>query len=153
MQVLSAPHHRKLLLHLKCLVWCLHQMQTRYDLNLVLYSLERHSLHPEIMDSHLGDNLNFLIQHLDLEDLSRLSDAMRHLPETLATMDIGEKHFEMGHYIQCLDGFGPISADSYGVITSITPQLRGLFLLEGAHLLEAPFAPSHIRVIFGTYIV
>ncbi len=144
---------RKLLLHLKCLLWCLHQMHTRYDLNLVLYSLEHHYIHPEIKDSNLGDNLVYILKHIDSEDAHRLSEALGPLPQSVASMDIGDKHFEMGHYIQSLEDFGPITADSYGVITCITPQLRGLFYLDGGGLMESAFAPSAIRVIFGTYIV
>ncbi|MCL5271026.1 MAG: hypothetical protein M1457_10885 [bacterium] len=144
---------RKFLLHLKCLLWCVHQMHTRYDLNLVLYSLEHESVHPEIKDSNLGDNLAHILDHLEPEDVARLSQALARLPESIGAMDIGDKHFEIGHYIQALQGFGPITEGAYGVITAITPQLRGLFYLEGARLIEAPFAPSAIRVIFGTYIV
>lgn len=149
----TVQHRRKLLHHLKCLFWCLNQMQTRYNVNLVLYSLERQSIHPEIFDSNLGDNLKYLMENLEPEDLDRMGGAMRHLSESIGSLDMADKHFEMGHYVQSLEDFGPITAGSYGIISSITPQLRGLFYLEGGHLIEAPFAPSDVRVIFGTYIV
>jgi hypothetical protein len=55
--------------------------------------------------------------------------------------------------VQSLNDFGPIPAGTYGIISSVTPQLRGLFYVDGGHLIEVPFAPSDIRVIFGTYIV
>lgn len=153
MLVQPVQQRRKVLHHLKCLFWCLNQMQTRYNINLVLYSLEHLSVHPEISDSHLGDNVHYLLEHMEGEDLSRLSGAMRHLSQSIGAMDIGEKHFEVGHYVQSLEDFGPITAGTYGVISSVTPQLRALFYLEGGHLMEVPFAPSDIRVIYGTYIV
>lgn len=149
----AVHQRRKLLLHLKCLFWCLNQMQTRYNVNLVLYSLDHETIHPEIVDSNLGDNLRYLKDNLEPEDLERISGAMGHLAQSTVAVDMGEIHFEVGHYIQSLNDFGPITADTYGVIASVTPQLRGLFYLEGGHLIEAPFAPSDIRVIFGTYIV
>jgi hypothetical protein len=149
----AVSQRRILLLHLKCLLWCLHQMQPRYNLNVVLYSIEHGDLHPEVRDSNLGDNLAYLLAHLDPEDLGRLGESVADLGRSVGSMDIGDKHFEMGHYIQALNDFGPITAGSYGVITAITPQLRGLFHFDGDHLYEAPFAPSDVRVIFGTYIV
>ena len=153
MLVQLVQQRRKLLLHLKCLFWCLNQMQPRYNVNLVQYSLEHGAIHPEIENSNLGDNLRYLLDHLDAEDRLRIGGAMRHLAESIGSVDIGDKHFEMGHYIQSLNDFGPITEGTYGVISSITPQLHGLFYLEGGHLIETSFAPSDIRVIFGTYIV
>lgn len=153
MRVPSLNERKKLLLHLKCLLWCLHQMQTRYDLNLVLYSLEHFRIHSEIRDSNLGDNLNYILSYIDPEDALRLGDALRHLPESIGSLDMGEQHYEVGHYIQSLDDFGTITAGAYGVITAITPQFRGLFYLDGGHLMQSEFAPSDVRVIFGTYIV
>lgn len=153
MLVQPVQQRRKVLHHLKCLFWCLNQMQTRYNVNLVLYSLEHLAIHPEIADSNLGDNVRYLLDHLDGEDLSRLSGAMRNMAQSIGAMDIDDKHFEMGHYIQSLEDFGPITAGTYGVISSVTPQLRGLFYIEGGHLMEVPYAPSDIRVIYGTYIV
>jgi hypothetical protein len=128
-------------------------MQTRYNVNLVLYSLEHLAVHDEIADSNLGDNVRYLLDHVEPEDLGRLSGAMGHLSQSIAAMDIDDKHFEVGHYIQSLEDFGPITAGTYGVIASVTPQLRGLFYLQGGRLMEVPFAPSDVRVIFGTYIV
>lgn len=149
----SLENSRKLLLHLKCLFWCLHQMQTRYDLNLVLYSFEHKLTHPEIADSNLGDNVGYLLEHVGPEDISRLCDALRNLPETVSSQDTSEKHFEIGHYMQAINKFGTIPDGSYGVISSITPQLRGLFYVDQEKLVEVPFAPKDIQVIFGTYIV
>lgn len=144
---------RKLLLHLKCLFWCLHQTQTRYDLNLVFHSLERHRIHPEMADSNLGDNLAFLLEHLEDPDLKALAAALRDLSESIAVMDIADKHFEIAHYLQSLEPFGPIPRGAYGIISRISPQLRGLFVTDGNHLIETPFPPASVRTIFGTYIV
>jgi hypothetical protein len=33
----------------------------------------------------------------------------------------------------------------------VTPELRGLFCLDGPHLMESVFAPSDVQVIFGAY--
>jgi hypothetical protein len=153
-QSITPDKQRRLLLHLKCLFWCLHQMQTRYDLNLVLYSLEHQHIHPEIENSNLGDNVKYVLKHLETEDLLCLSDAMSHLPDSVGSQDILEKHLEMGHYVQTLRSFNQIRDESYGIITSITPpQLRGLFYTCDGHLVESPFAPSDVRVILGTYVV
>ena len=145
--------HKRLLLHLKCLFWCLHEMQVQYDLNLAIYSLERHTLHPALADSNLGDNLAFLIEHLGEGDLARVRSAVSHVRESIGSRDIANKHFELGHYIQSTHSSGPVAAGSYGVIVAISPQLRGLFCLEGGHLIESSFEPSGVRTIFGTYIV
>ena len=148
-------NERRLLLHLKCLVWCLHQMQTRYDLNLVLYSLEHHQLHPGLNDSNLGDNVAYLLDHLQDEDLGRVGGAMTRLPETVGSADVADKHFEIGHYIQAVHDFGPIQRGMYGIISSISPTLHGLFLVDGEnhHLIEAAFDAADVRTIFGTYVI
>ena len=153
MNAVAIEHRRKLLHHLKALVWCLHQMQTRYDLNLVLYSLERRAIHSEIADSNLGDNLAFLLEHLSGEDLIRLGRTLRQLPESITSMDILDNHFEIGHYIQCRVGFGPVEEGQYGIISQISPQLRGLFHGKGNRLHDVAFDPSMVRCIFGTYII
>ncbi len=80
MSAVATEQRRKILHHLKALVWCLHQMQTRYDLNLVLYSLDHHEIHPEICESNLGDNLAYLVGHLGPEDQVRLSETVRRCP-------------------------------------------------------------------------
>jgi hypothetical protein len=150
----TIENRRRLMLHLKCLFWCLHQLNHRYDLNMVLYSLERHSVHPGIADSNLGDNVSYLLQNLETEDLPRVAHALKGLSGSVASLDIVEKHFEIGHYVQVLKDFGEIKAGTYGIISAITPQLRGLFYMDDeAGLLEAAFYPSSVGVIFGTYIV
>lgn len=141
---------RRTLLNLKCLFWCLHQMRQQYNLNLAIHSLERRAIHPDIANSHLGDNLEYLASNFEPEDLDRLIAPLARLLESRPSMEVGGRHFEIGHYVQAIEDFGPIAAGSYGVICSITPQLRGLFVLEG-HLMESAFAPSNVRVIFGTY--
>lgn len=153
MTVEAVRQRRKLLLHLKCLFWCLNQMQTRYDLNLVLYSLEHRTAHPEILDSNLGDNVSFLLEHLEPEDLGRMAEAMRHLPDSLDQVEYADKQFILGHYVQALCDFGPITEGTYGIISTLVPTLHGLFLVEGGHLFESPFEPDDVRVIFGTYVV
>jgi hypothetical protein len=149
----TVRQRRKMLLHLKCLFWCLNQMQTRYDLNLVLYSLEHQQVHLEILDSNLGDNVEFLIENFEREDLSRLARSMRHLPDNLGEVEYADKKFIMGHYIQAIEDFGPITAGTYGIISSLLPNLQGLFLVDGDHLFQTPFQPNDVRIIFGTYIV
>lgn len=149
----NVRQRRKLLHHLKCLFWCLNQMQTRYDLNLVLYSLEHRNIHPEIRDSNLGDNVAYLIDFFESEDLSRLAEAMRHLPETIGQVEWADKQFIVGHYIQSLEDFGPITPGCYGVIVALSPALHGLFLVDGDHLFESPFDSEQVRVIYGTYII
>lgn len=143
---------RQVLLNLKCLFWCVHQLGQQYNLNLVLHSLERHHIHPELADSHLGDNIAFLLENISQDDIETICRALAGMRLSRAAMDVDDKHFEMGHYIQAIAGFGPIAEDSYGIICSITPDLCGLFYLEGGHLMEHEFAPSDVRVIFGTYI-
>jgi hypothetical protein len=130
-------------------------MQTRYDLNLVLYSLEHRELHPGIRDSNLGDNVTFLLQHLEDEDIARVCGTMSRLPESVASLDLADKHLEIGHYIQATRDFGPIKADTYGVISAISPHPHGLFVLEGdgSRLIEAAFDPADVRTIFGTYVI
>ncbi len=153
MGTLVIEHRRRLLHHLKALFWCLHQMQTRYDLNLVLYSLEHRQLHTEIRDSNLGDNLAFLMEHLEPEDLGHVADAIRLLPDSIGSMDIMDNHFEIGHYIQANRGFNQVCDGEYGIIAQISPQLRGLFYCGDGHVALLPFDPSGVRCIFGTYIV
>lgn len=142
------------MLHLKCLVWCLHQVTQRYDRNLVLYSLEHKRVHPEIADSNLGDNVAYILTHLPAEDLPTVARVIQGLNDSVAEQDISEKHFSIGHYLQAQADFGPVKAGSYGIISAITPQLRGLFYLDDdGHVVETAFGPSNVGVIFGTYIV
>lgn len=143
---------RSALLHLKSLFWCLHQLSRQYNANLVEHSLIRRSLHPDLEGSNLGDNLQYLIETFDEVDLHHILQALHYQAESRAAMDVSEKHFEIGHYVQGETSFGPIAEGSYGIICSITPQLRGLFYLDGESLMTYAFAPSDVRVIFGTYI-
>src|SRR5262245_26337418 len=122
---------RKILLNLKCLFWCLHELRQNYNLNLALHSLERRTIHPDIANSHLGDNLEFLLDTFPSEDLEHLQHALSLMNDSKASIDIDYKHFEIGHYVQAITDFGPIAEGSYGIICAITPQLRGLFYLEG----------------------
>lgn len=143
---------RQALLHLKSLFWCLHQLSRQYNLNLVQHSIERGSLHPDLDGSNLGDNIQYLLDTFDEHDRRHILDALRHQAHSRAAMDVAEKHFEIGHYVQAETSFGPIAEGSYGIICAITPQLRGLFYLDGDSLMTSAFAPSDVRVIFGTYV-
>ncbi len=143
---------RQVLLNLKSLFWCLRQLRHEYNINLVVHSLERRYLHPDIADSHLGDNIAYLMETLDEADLDHIIEALGRLGASQPAVDMGDKHFEIGHYIQAIGEFGAIAEEIYGIITCVTPELRGLFYLEGPHLMESAFAPSDVRVIFGTYI-
>jgi hypothetical protein len=142
---------RQVLLNLKCLFWCVHQLGQQYNLNLVHHSLERGYLHPELANSHIGDNIQFLMDNLGEDELAAVCDALASMRGSRDSIDVDDKHFEIGHYIQAITSFGPIAEESYGIITSITPEMRGIFYLDG-HLMECEFAPSEVRVIFGTYI-
>lgn len=148
----AGQQRRQVLLNLKCLFWCLENMGRRYDLNLVKHSLELNYLHRDLEDSNLGDNLQFLMEHLEEPDRHRILEALESMEKSRPSIDVGEKHFEIGHYLQTEYDFGPIAAGSYGIICSVTPQLRGLFYFDGPHLMECAFAPSNVRTIFGTYI-
>lgn len=148
----TLQQRRRALLNLKSLFWCLHELGERYSLNLVKHSLEHDSLHPEIAFSNLGDNLGHLMEVFEPGDRAHLLDALDYLPVSRSSVDIGSKHLEVGHYVQAERSFGPIAEGSYGVICSVTPKLRGLFCLEGLHLMESEFAPSNVRTIFGTYV-
>lgn len=147
----SRQAERKILLNLKCLFWCLHELDQQYNLNLTLHSLETKSPHADIQRSHLGDNLDYLIHALEPEELDRIQTALARIGASKSAMTIGDRQFIIGNYIQAVDDFGPIAAGSYGVISSITPEMRGLFLLDGNILMESIFAPSNVRIIFGTY--
>lgn len=148
----AEQEQRQSLLHLKSLFWCLHQLSEQYSVNLVLHSLERNALHPDLEFSHLGDNLQFLMEAFSPEDLAQLQGALEFQVKSRSEMDVGDRHFEIGHYVQAERSFGPIAEGSYGIICAITPQLRGLFYLEGDHLMGSSFAPSDVRVLFGTFI-
>lgn len=143
---------RHFLLNLKCLFWCVHQLGRQYDLNLVAHSLAQGRLHPEIEDSNLGDNIRYLMKHISPEGLIHVQHGLTQLARSRASVDVGDKHFEVGHYVQALDAFGPIAEGTYGIICSVTPEMRGLFYLEDGNVMEAEFAPSDVRVIFGTYV-
>lgn len=143
---------RQVLLNLKCLFWCLHEMGQQYNLNLVLHSLERRTIHSDIADSHLGDILDFILLTYGDDGIECIQSGLKRMADSRSAMDIEGRHFEVGHYIQATDDFGPIAEGAYGIICSVTPQLRGLFFLDDHHLMESSFAPSNVRVIFGTYI-
>jgi hypothetical protein len=148
----AGQQRRQVLLNLKCLFWCLENMGRQYDLNLVKHSLELNYLHRDLEDSNLGDNLQFLMEHLSEPDRIHILESLDRMAASRPSIDVGEKHFEVGHYVQAEYDFGPIADGSYGIITSVTPELRGLFYFDGPHLMESVFAPSNVRIIFGTYI-
>lgn len=148
----AGQQRRQVLLNLKCLFWCLENMGRQYDLNLVKHSLELNYLHRDLEDSNLGDNIQFLMDHLEAADRQRILEALDHMSQSRPSVDVGGKHFEIGHYLQTEYDFGAIAEGSYGIICSVTPQLRGLFYFDGPHLMESAFAPSNVRIIFGTYI-
>ena len=102
---------RQVLLNMKCLLWCLLQMSRQYSTNLALHSLEAGELHADIQDSNLGDNLQFLIDTFGRADRDRIIDALGPMAGSQASVDIGGKHFEVGHYVQALKSFGPIAEE------------------------------------------
>ncbi len=148
-----SQRQRQVLLNLKCLFWCLHELRQNYNLNLALHSLERRVIHPDLANSHLGDILEFLEHTFSDEDLDRIQSSLQAMAESKTSIRMADKHFEVGHYVQALDDFGPIAEGSYGIICSVTPQLRGLFLVGENELMESEFAPSNVGVIFGTYVL
>jgi hypothetical protein len=154
MQTEQAPRHRErqVLLNLKCLFWCLHELRRQYSLNLALHTLERGVMHPDVANSHLGDNLQFLLASYGEEEREKIRQALLAMIGSRTSVDVDDKHFEVGHYIQAADDFGAIAEGSRGIIASVTPRLLGLFYLDDASLMLSEFAPSNVGVIFGTYI-
>lgn len=145
---------RYLLFHLKSLFWCLHQDGMHYNLSLVLSALMTRRIPPQIENSNLSDSLGVLLSQLDAENLYCIASALSSMTNSAASIELGERHFEIGHYLQCITAIGPITAGSYGIVSCTTPQLRGLFYVTQGHseIHELLIAPFQVRTLFGLYV-
>jgi hypothetical protein len=144
---------RKLLLHIKSLVWCLNKAQQQYNVTLMTASLENGSVIDALRDTNLGDNLAYLLSTLPPgRDIQTLIGCLRQVPASAPAHHIGEMHYEVGHYLQTLENVNNVPKGSYGIISFLGDQTKGLFYVEKKGLVETLITWPSVKVIYGTRI-
>ncbi len=144
---------RKLLLHIKSLVWCLNKAQQHYNLTLITASLENGRVIDALRDTNLGDNLAYLLSTLtDRRDIQTLIGCLQRVPASTSARQIDDMHYEVGHYLQTLEDVDDVPGGSYGIISFLGGKLKGLFYVENKGLVETVISTSNVRVIYGTRI-
>jgi hypothetical protein len=144
---------RKLLLHVKSLVWCLNKAQQHYNLGLITVSLESGKVIDVLRDTNLGDNLAYLLSTLtDRRDIETLIGCLRRVPDSAAARHINDMHYEVGHYLQTLEDVDNVPRGSYGIISFLGGKIKGLFYVENKGLVETVISPSSVKIIYGTIV-
>lgn len=144
---------RKLLLHMKSLVWCLNKAQQHYNLTLITASLENGTVIDALRDTNLGDNLAYLLSALtDRRDIQTLIGCLKRVPASSPARQINDMHYEVGHYLQTLEDVNNVPKGSYGIISFLGDRIKGLFYVENTGLVETVISTSNVRVIYGTRV-
>ena len=144
---------RDLLLHLKSLIWCLNKDRERYNLRLILDSLNARHVPESVQSAHLGQNLNYLIQSLASQgSLQTLVHSLRRIRKSEVESAGALGDIELGHYLKTKKAMEDIPRGSYGVVSFLGKAIHGLFYVEGRGLVERTVNPNQVDVIFGTTI-
>ncbi|MBN1903288.1 hypothetical protein JW926_18355 [Candidatus Sumerlaeota bacterium] len=142
------------MLNLKSLIWCLSKDRHRYNLRLVLDSIYAKHIPVSIQGTPLGRNLTYLIHEMSCcEGLYVLLNTLKKLPgsEIRINTPIGE--LELGHYLKTRENIGFVPKDSYGVVSFLGSEMRGLFYDEKQGMIEASFRRDQVEVHYGTSIL
>jgi hypothetical protein len=144
---------KDLMLHLKSLVWCLASHKHRYNLRLVLDSLNARHVPESIQGTTLGQNLNYLIFELNNRgELHGLLITLQKIEKSKSSINKGTVVLELGQYIRAEVAFNGIPKGSFGVISFIDTEVFGLFYIEGKGLVERIIKMKLIKIIRGTFI-
>lgn len=145
---------RDLMLHLKSLLWCLSKDSKRYNLNLIMDSLNSRQVPESIQRTPLGRNLIFLIDELTCcGGFPSLLSALRKIPQSECCIDTPLGQIEMGQYLTNIENIEDLPAGCYGVASFTSKDcLMGLFYCEGAGIVEKKFNLAQIKLIEGTLI-
>ena len=145
---------RDLMLHLKSLLWCLAKDSKRYNLNLIMDSLNSRQVPESIQRTPLGRNLLFLIDELACcGGFPDVLSALKKIPKCECSIDTLMGPIEMGQYLVTIKKIEQLPVGSYGVISFISKdRLMGLFYSEGAGIVEKKFKMDQIKIIKGTLI-
>ncbi len=150
---------RDLLLHLKSLIWCLNKDRKRYNLRLILDSLNARHVPESIQSAPLGQNLNYLIQNLAPQgSLQTLVHSLHRIRKSDVKSEGALGDLELGHYLKTKRAVEEIPPGSYGVVSFLgnvidgLNVINGLFYVEGRGLMEKTISPEQVDVIFGTTI-
>jgi len=144
---------RDLFLHLKSLIWCLNKNGDRYNLKMILDSLNARHIPESIQMTPLGRNLTYLIHELSTRGgVQPLLKTLRKIRSSETGQKTPEGEIELGQYLQTTRDLDELPPGTFGVISFLGPIMRGLFYLEDRGLVEKPVTLSQVRVLPGTTI-
>lgn len=119
----------KLFWHIKCLVRCLRWDCEKYDIGLIVSSLEKRNVSPDIADSPLGKNIKYILENLADGDIKTLLKSLKDVsPRKAVLAKALREQDEVGNYVKAVKGAKSVPPESYGIIFKKTDKLFGLFL-------------------------
>jgi len=144
---------RDLMLHLKSLLWCLNKDRERYNLRVILDSLNARHVPVSIQGTPLGNNLNFLIYELNARGgIDPLLDVLQNISTSNQKLARDCVEIEVGQYLKTLKPIEDVPAGSCGVICFLGKTIQGLFYVENLGLRKKDIILDQVKVIYGTFI-
>ena len=144
---------RMVLLYLKALIWSVFVAYGERTIGAVARCLDSGEVagdDPELGETHLGDGLRFLIQHLPAaEDRAILADALGKVKHSRPSVVYRNMVIEVGHYVMARENIPDVPVDRYGVIYQVEAnQVSVLFRLPDGHLADRTIHPSQITPLY-----
>lgn len=143
---------KKILLHIKALVWCLHRVCQKYNLELIIESLKHGKVHPEIFKTNLGENVQYIIDNLDKKDIPELIKSLRDVNKRrMNLLNLTKEDDEIGYYIKSTEQIEELPPQSYGIVIKKNNDLEILFFNNDVGLVTKDVEKSQIEIVSGTF--
>ncbi len=144
---------RMILLYLKALIWSVFVAYGERTVAAIIDCLVRGKVNeddPELSETHLGDGLRFLIQHLPgPRDRELLAGALKKVKNSRPSLIYGNMVIEVGHYVRARESIPEVPVDRFGVIYRVEEnQVCVLFRLEDGKLVDRKVHPSQITPLY-----
>ena len=144
---------RMVLLYLKALIWSVFVAYGERTVQAIVQCLSAGRVSnddPELIETHLGEGLQFLIDHLPgPQDRDTLAAALKNVKHSRPSLIYQNMVVEVGHYVMAREGIADVPPDRYGVIYRIEDsQIDVLFRLQDGHLVRCTVHPSQVTPLY-----
>ncbi len=144
---------RSFYLYLKALIWSVFVSYEDSTVHLIARCIREGNTgesYAEFRDSHLGDGLRVILQHLtDQQERDRLADCLEKVKQSEAAMVYRNMVIEVGHYVTAKEGIGDVKEDDYGVIYCLdSSRIWVLFRTEEGKLVDTEVFPFQIMPVY-----
>ena len=144
---------RMVLLYLKALIWSSFIAYGERTIQAIVQCLSSGRVSdddPELIETHLGEGLQFLIHRLpDPRDRDTLAAALGKVKHSRPSLVYRNMVIEVGHYVMSREGIAQVPVDRYGVIYRVEQNQVGvLFRLLDGHLVDRMVHPSQVTPLY-----